>query len=91
MRGLSSTASSRAGWEPRAISSSTAARCRSTIADRRARYRATIKARIDWEPDEPNYHLFAIDVDSAGFVIFGKGGYGLAWSPADGLRRWEQT
>ncbi len=60
-------------------------------AGRRARYRATIKARIDWEPDEPNYHLFAIDVDSAGFVIFGKGGYGLAWSPADGLRRWEQT
>jgi len=59
--------------------------------DRRARYRATIKARIDWEPDEPNYHLFAVDVDSAGFVIFGDGGYGLAWSPTDGLRRWEQT
>src|SRR6059058_4653604 len=25
---------------------------------RRARYRATIKARIDWEPEEPNFHVF---------------------------------
>jgi len=59
--------------------------------ERRARYRATIKARIDWEPDEPNYHLFAVDVGSAGFVIFGKDGYGLAWDPVGGLRRWQQT
>ena len=56
--------------------------------DRRGRYRATVKARIDWEPDEPNYHLFAIDVQSAGFVIFGGDRYGLAWSPDRGLRRW---
>ena len=58
--------------------------------ERRARYRATIKARIDWEPDEPNYHLFAIDVDSAGFVVFGKDRFGLAWDPERGVRRWEQ-
>ena len=56
--------------------------------ERRAAYRATIKARIDWEPDEPNFHLFAIDVESAGFVIFGEERYGLAWDPAQGLRRW---
>jgi len=56
---------------------------------RRERYRATIKARIDWEPDEPSYHLFALDVDSAGFVIFGEERYGLAWDPRRGLRRWE--
>ena len=56
--------------------------------ERRARYRATIKARIDWEPSEPNFHLFALDVGSAGFVIFGKERYGLAWDPARGLRRW---
>jgi hypothetical protein len=56
---------------------------------RRARYRATIKARIDWEPAEPNFHLFAIDVESAGFVIFGEERYGLAWDPRRGLRRWE--
>src|SRR5213596_913462 len=36
--------------------------------ERRARYRETIKARIDWEPEEPDYHVFAVDVDSAVFV-----------------------
>ncbi len=51
-------------------------------------YRETIYARIGWAPDEPDYHLFAIDVDSAGFVIFGEERYGLAWDPAGGLRRW---
>ena len=59
--------------------------------ERRARYRATIKARIDWEPEEPTYHVFAVDVDSAGFVTFAQGNrYGLAWDPGRGLRRWEQ-
>lgn len=57
-------------------------------AARRERYRAAIKARIDWEPDEPNYHLFAVDVDAAGFVVFGDERYGLAWSPDRSLRRW---
>jgi hypothetical protein len=56
--------------------------------ERRAAYRAAIKARIDWEPAEPSYHLFALDVESAGFVIFGEERYGLAWDPAHGLRRW---
>ena len=56
--------------------------------ERRARYRATIKARIDWEPDEPNYHLFAVDIESAGFVTFAEPRYGLAWNPEGDLRRW---
>ena len=56
--------------------------------ERRARYRAAIKARIDWEPPEPNYHLFAIDIDSAGFVTFDEPRYGLAWDAGGGLRRW---
>jgi hypothetical protein len=56
----------------------------------RARYRETVKARIDWEPEEPNYHLLAIDVESAGFVVFGKDRFGLAWDPKRGLRRWKQ-
>ena len=55
--------------------------------ERRDRYRATIKARIDWEPEEPNYHVFAVDIDSAGFVEFAPGRYGLAWDPERGLRR----
>jgi len=58
--------------------------------DVRARYRATIKARIGWEPTEPNYHLFAIEADSAGFVVFGRDRYTLAWDPDRGLRRKEQ-
>jgi hypothetical protein len=32
--------------------------------------------------------LFAVEVDSAGFVIFGGERYGLAWDPERGLRRW---
>jgi hypothetical protein len=57
--------------------------------ERRAAYRATIKARIEWEPAEPNYHLFAVEIDSAGFVVFGDDRYGLAWDPQRGLRRWK--
>jgi hypothetical protein len=57
----------------------------------RARYRETIKARIGWEPEEPKYHLFAIDVESAGFVTFAsEHRYGLAWDSDGGLRRWDQ-
>src|ERR1051325_2550114 len=47
-------------------------------AGRRAAYRAAIKARIDWEPAEPSYHLFAVDVVSAGFVTFAAPRHGLA-------------
>jgi hypothetical protein len=54
----------------------------------RAQYRETIFARIEWAPTEPNYHLFAIDVESAGFVIFGEERYGLAWNRERGLTRW---
>jgi len=54
----------------------------------RARYRAAIKARLDWEPAEPEYHLFAVDVESAGYVVFGDERRGLAWNPAEGLRTW---
>jgi hypothetical protein len=56
--------------------------------ERRAAYRAAIKARIDWEPPEPNFHEFSIDIDSAGFVTFDEPRYGLAWDPEGGLRRW---
>jgi hypothetical protein len=56
--------------------------------ERRARYRAAVKARIDWEPSEPTYHLFAVDIVSAGFVTFAEPRYGLAWDPEGGLRRW---
>jgi hypothetical protein len=52
-------------------------------------YRAAVRARIDWEPADP-FHLFAIEVESAGFVVFSPESYAMAWDPADGTRRWNQ-
>lgn len=52
-------------------------------------YRRAVRQRIDWEPSGP-FHLFAIEIVSAGFNVFGEGGYGLAWDPDRGLRRWAQ-
>ena len=54
--------------------------------ERRTAYADALEARIDWRPTEP-YHLFAVDIESAGFVVFGDDRYSLAWSPRDGLRR----
>ena len=53
----------------------------------RQAYRRAIKARIDWEPDEPEFHLFSLDIESAGFTIFGDDHHALAWDPVTGLRR----
>ncbi len=55
--------------------------------DLREVYRDAIKTRIGWAPDEPEYHLFALDIDSAGFIVFGDEHYALAWDPERGLRR----
>jgi hypothetical protein len=55
--------------------------------DVRQSYRDAIKARIGWAPDEPEYHLFALDVESAGYIVFGEARYSLAWNPERGLRR----
>jgi hypothetical protein len=49
-------------------------------------FEAAIQARLNWTPPRP-YNLFAIDVESAGFVIFGDERYSLAWDPERGLRR----
>lgn len=53
----------------------------------RLAYRHAIRARIDWEPDEPEFHLFSLDVERAGFTIFGEAHHALAWDPESGLRR----
>ncbi len=50
-------------------------------------FRDAITGRIDWAPEEPEYHLFALDIDSAGYVVFGDDGYALTWDPVRGLRR----
>jgi hypothetical protein len=55
----------------------------------REAYRAAVKARIDWEPTDP-FHLFAVEIESAGFVTFHDDPCGMAWDPARGTRRWTQ-
>jgi hypothetical protein len=53
----------------------------------REAFRAAIKARIDWAPDEPDYHCFSVDVRSAGYLRFGDAAQALAWDERRGLRR----
>jgi hypothetical protein len=56
----------------------------------RAAYRKAVRARIDWEPSDP-FHLFAVDIQSAGFVTFTNDEpYGMAWDLDRGTRRWTQ-
>jgi hypothetical protein len=55
--------------------------------DVREAFRDEIRRRIDWAPDEPDYHLFSVDVEQAGYTKFGHDSYGLAWDPERGLRR----
>lgn len=38
--------------------------------ERRQVYRETVKARIDWAPDEPNFHVFALNIVEAAYVSF---------------------
>jgi Pyridoxamine 5'-phosphate oxidase len=54
--------------------------------DVRAAFRDEIKRRIDWAPDEPDYHLFSLDVEQAGFIRFGEGRAAMAWDPERGFR-----
>src|SRR5436190_11648785 len=49
-------------------------------------YADAVQAKIDWRPTDP-YHLFSVDIESAGYVVFGDLRHGLAWDPVRGLRR----
>jgi hypothetical protein len=60
-----------------------------TQASMRDEYKAAVKARIDWEPPGP-FHLFAIEISSAGYVVFGDEGFWMTWDPSRGLRRERQ-
>ncbi len=53
----------------------------------RRRYADALEVKIGWRPKEP-YHLFAVDIESAAFVIFGQERFGIRWSPARGIERW---
>jgi hypothetical protein len=53
----------------------------------RAKFREAIRTRIDWAPEEPNYHCFSVDVIGGGFVRFGDRAQALAWDEERGSRR----
>lgn len=62
-----------------------------TEASLRAVFRKAITARIDWAPDEPNYHLFSLDIERAAYVVFGGGEEKvMVWDPRAGFRRWSK-
>jgi hypothetical protein len=44
------------------------------------RYAETLQEAIDWRPTEP-YHLFAVNIASAGFIRFGDDRRALRWDP----------
>jgi hypothetical protein len=53
----------------------------------REAFRDEIRRRIDWAPDEPNYHCFSFDVRQAGFISFGEDNSRvMAWDQETGLR-----
>jgi hypothetical protein len=55
-----------------------------TDAALRVRYADVLEARIDWRPSEP-FHLFSVEVESAGYIVFGKEPVALRWNPSDGF------
>jgi hypothetical protein len=56
-------------------------------ADLRREFREEIKRRIDWAPDEPEYHLLSFDVEQAGYLSFGDDNErAMAWDPERGFR-----
>jgi Pyridoxamine 5'-phosphate oxidase len=55
----------------------------------RERYCDVLRERIDWAPDEPEFHVFAFDVEHAAYLRFGDAAIGLVWSPTTGLRHVE--
>jgi len=56
--------------------------------DVREAFRDAIRARIDWAPDEPEFHCFSLDVESAGYTRFSgtDGNRALSWTPDVGIR-----
>ncbi|HWL90588.1 MAG TPA: pyridoxamine 5'-phosphate oxidase family protein [Actinomycetota bacterium] len=54
--------------------------------DLRQAYRDVVRERIDWTPDEPNFHAFSVEVESAGFISFAEPKTVMAWDPSRGTR-----
>jgi hypothetical protein len=49
-------------------------------------YRGVLKARIDWAPDEPHFHLFSVDITEAAYMRFGDDRVALHWDERRGFR-----
>ncbi|HUL85020.1 MAG TPA: pyridoxamine 5'-phosphate oxidase family protein [Actinomycetota bacterium] len=54
--------------------------------DVRRAFHDEILRRIDWAPEEPNFHLFSLDVEQAGYIRFGDDRLAMAWDPERGER-----
>lgn len=52
--------------------------------DRRKALGDVQEAAINWRPTEP-FHLFSVDILSAGFISFGKGQRLVRWSAVSGV------
>lgn len=61
---------------------------RATEIDRPTRERLADaqEAGIDWRPTDP-FHVFAVDIQRASYISFGKGHQALRWSSERGLER----
>lgn len=55
---------------------------------RRAAYADTLHARTGWRPPEP-YHLFAADIERAGYISFGDERRMVRWSVKGGVEELE--
>jgi hypothetical protein len=52
----------------------------------RTRFADVLEAKINWRPSEP-FHLFALDVQSAGYIVFGNEPVAIRWNPTEGTAR----
>jgi hypothetical protein len=61
--------------------------------DVRRRYGDALYAKIGWKPDEPEFHLFSLDIESASFTEFRDGELiATRWMPGGGMevvKRWK--
>jgi hypothetical protein len=56
--------------------------------DLRRAFRDTMYARIEWAPEEPEFHLFSLDVRQAACVRFEHDTWETRhWTPVTGLRK----
>jgi len=52
--------------------------------DVREAYRRALRARIEWAPDEPEFHPFSMDVREAIYLRFGEEPVAWSWDEARG-------